>query len=195
VLLTNLVMYTTLLTVPFFVVEVQHRGVATSGVLLGVMSVLMTLTAPVSGWISDRVGRRTPALAGSVILVIGTSLLVVVLSVEVSVWALALALAVIGTGVGISVAAASTAAIEAAPLALAGVASGTNSMMRYLGSIVGAGVLAAVLSTEGGVAPSIGSFRLIVLVVTVVSLGSIPVAAALHRLPASRTALTALPTP
>ena len=68
---------------------------------------------------------------------------------------LAAALAVVGLGVGISTSAASTAAIEAAPIELAGSASGTNSMMRYLGSILGTGMLAGVLTTTGGAPPAI----------------------------------------
>ncbi len=183
VLLTNLVMYTVLLMVPFFVNEVQRRGSTTSGLLLGAMSVLMTIIAPFAGRLSDAWGRRSLALAGSVVLFAGTLLLLLTISPDVSSSVIALALALIGIGIGIGVVAASTAAIESAPVALAGSASGTNSMMRYLGSIVGVGVLASVLTTQGGAPPTIAAFRVIVAFIAVIALVCIPVAACLHRLP------------
>ena len=47
--------------------------------------------------------------------------------------------ALVGMGVGLTFGPSATAAIESAPREQAGIAAGTNSMMRYLGSIVGAG--------------------------------------------------------
>ena len=96
---------------------------------------------------------------------------------------LAAPLAVLGLGMGLSVGPASTAAIETAPSGLAATASGTNSMMRYLGSIVGAGILGAVLST-GDTAPGIGVFRLIFAVLLVLAVAAVVAAAGIHRFPA-----------
>jgi MFS family permease len=71
-------------------------------------------------------------------------------------------------GLGLSFGPASTAAIESAPRELAGAASGTNSMMRYLGSIIGAGILGSVLSKDSGT-PDIWLFRLIFVVLLVIA--------------------------
>jgi hypothetical protein len=51
---------------------------------------------------------------------------------------------------------------------MAGTAAGTNSMMRYVGSIIGAAVLGAVLTDDGG-APEVGLFRFIFLLLTVMA--------------------------
>jgi DHA2 family methylenomycin A resistance protein-like MFS transporter len=183
ILLNNLVMYTTLLTVPFFVEEVQGRGNGSSGLLLGAMSVVIALTSPVGGRISDAVGRRGPALAGSLVVLGGVTAILLGLDQDVSFGYLALTLGVLGLGIGLSFGAAQTAAIEAAPRALAGSAAGTNAMMRYLGSIVGAGVLGAVLGSSVA-APDVAVFRLLFGVL--VAMAALAAAATLliHRFPA-----------
>ena len=158
ILLNNLVMYTTLLTIPFFIEEVQGGGSLTTGVLLGAMSILMALLAPVSGRLSDSLGRRPLAIAGAVVVVGAMLVLLTGSDVDSSTLFLGVCLALLGVGMGLSFGPASTAAIESAPREMAGAAAGTNSMMRYVGSIIGAGVLGAVLSDDGG-APEIGLFR------------------------------------
>jgi EmrB/QacA subfamily drug resistance transporter len=165
ILLSNLVMYTTLLTIPFFIEEVQGRGNAATGTLLAAMSVLMAVVSPLSGRISDGRGRRQPAFAGSLIMLAAVTAVLVGMERDVSYGYLAAALSLLGLGLGLSFGAASTAAVESAPRELAGAAAGTNSMMRYIGSIIGAGILGAVLSSDSG-APGIGLFRLIFAVLT-----------------------------
>jgi MFS family permease len=160
ILLNNLVMYTTLLTIPFFVEEVQGGGSSTTGLLLGAMSVLMALLAPVAGRLSDGLGRRPPAFVGSVIVLAAMVIVLAGISEDSTTLFLGLSLAMLGVGMGISFGPASTAAIESAPRELAGAAAGTNSMMRYVGSIIGAGVLGAVLTDDGG-STEIGLFRVI----------------------------------
>lgn len=182
VLLTNLVMYTTLLTVPFFIREVQDGSSTRSGLLLGAMSVLMAVIAPVSGRLADAVGRRWPALVGSLCAVAATLVLAVGLREDVAFGYLAFGLALLGLGVGLGFGSATTAAIESAPRSLAGSAAGTNSMMRYVGSILGAGILAGILSTEGAI-PGIDTFRAIMIVVVVVAALSVVSATQIHLFP------------
>jgi MFS family permease len=179
IMVSNLVMYTSLLTIPFFISEVQGKGPASTGVLLGVMSFLMAAGSPLSGYLSDAVGRRPPALAGAVIALAGAVLLAAGITADVSFAYLAAALAMLGLGIGLGSGAAMTAAIESAPRALAGSASGTNSMMRYIGSIVGAGMLAGLLGGEA--IPGAGVFRLIFGVVTAMAIVAVVAASQIHR--------------
>lgn len=182
VLLSNLVMYTTLLAIPFFIREVQDKSAATSGTLLGMMSVLVAVVSPVAGRLSDRHGRRAPAVAGSLVALGGASAMAVGIATDVSYWYLALTLATLGLGLGLSIGPASTAAIESAPRALAGVAAGTNSMMRYLGSIVGAGVLGAVLSRDAGT-PDIAVFRVMFGIVAIMAVLALVATLFIERFP------------
>ena len=182
VMLMNLVMYTTLLTIPFFIRELQEKGNGTTGLLLGSMSILMAFTAPFSGWLSDTHGRRISSMAGAVIAFASTLIIIVELQADVSTAFLAGALALTGMGVGLTFGSAATAALESAPREHAGIAAGTNSMMRYLGSIVGAGLLAGILSSDGGV-PAVGVFRAVFVIVAVMAGLAVVVSFWIHRLP------------
>jgi DHA2 family methylenomycin A resistance protein-like MFS transporter len=172
-------MYTTLLTIPFFLVEVQDRPDRVAGFVLAAMSIVSAVIAPFGGYVSDRIGRRPSAFAGS-LFVLGASIAMFVgISGDVSPFYLAAVLTVMGAGLGVSFGAASTAAIESAPRELAGAAAGTNSMMRYLGSIIGAGILGAVLSSAGG--DEVGLFRIIFGVLLVMAGAATLVTLFIHR--------------
>jgi MFS family permease len=179
ILLTNLVMYTTLLAIPFFLKEVQAKPTETAGLLLGLMSGLMMVSAPVAGHLSDARGRRPLALAGGLLQLTGILLLVGALSEGLATWYIGLCLAFLGAGVGIGTGPANTAAIESAPIELAGSAAGTTSMMRYFGSIVGVGVLGAVLTTDGAV-PSVAVFRGLLAFLAVLSVAALLAASLIH---------------
>lgn len=188
ILLSNLVMYTTILAVPFFVEEVQGKSNLTTGSLLGAISIPVALLAPLGGRISDGIGRRPPVVAGSVLMVMGVTALLFGISRDVPYAFLAAMLALLGVGLGISVGPASAAAIESTPRELAGAASGTNSMMRYVGSIIGAGVLGSVLNTNAA-APGIDLFRLIFAVLVVMSVLAALCGLLVHRFPAHQREL------
>ena len=168
VLFANLVMYTTLLTMPFFIQEFLSGSKRTTGTLLGVLSIISVVLAPISGRFSDVRGRRLPAQTGAFIMLARLLALAISVSNDMSYVVLGMCLAALGFGLGLSFGPASTAAIESAPREFAGAASGTNSMMRYLGSIIGAGILGSVLSKDSGT-PDIWLFRIIFIVLLVIA--------------------------
>jgi EmrB/QacA subfamily drug resistance transporter len=191
-LLSNLVMYTTLLSIPFFIEEVQGKGSGTTGLLLGIMSIQMAILAPISGRIADSRGRRLPVLTGSLVVLTGVIVLLAGLDRDVSFGYLAFGLAILGFGIGLSFGPAGIAAIESAPRDLAGAAAGTNSMMRYLGSILGAGILGAVLASDSAT-PGVDLFRLIFIVLVVMAALAAASAALIHRFPPEAGVLTPSP--
>jgi DHA2 family methylenomycin A resistance protein-like MFS transporter len=190
VLLSNLVMYTTLLTIPFFLEEVQDHNHATTGAVLGSMSIISAAIAPIGGRFSDAAGRRLPAAIGSVIILTAVVALAMGISEDVSPTYLGVCLAILGLGMGLSFGAASTAAIETAPRDLAGAAAGTNSMMRYLGSIVGAGILGAVLNKDSG-NTDIALFQFIFYVLVVMAAAASATTFFIHTHISGRSALSA----
>jgi MFS family permease len=105
---------------------------------------------------------------------------------------LAASLACLGIGMSISFGAAGAAAAESTPVEVAGAAAGTNSMMRYLGSIIGAGVLGAVLNTGSGT-PEVGVFRLVFAVLVVMAVLAFACSLFIHRFPAERLRAPAAP--
>jgi MFS transporter, DHA2 family, methylenomycin A resistance protein len=151
---SNLTMYTILLAIPVFLTEVVDWGARDIGTLLAGMSVPMLVFGPVGGWLSDRYGRRAPALAGTALAALGTLPLAAV-SATWSWAAYGVPLVVVGAGIGLASAPVHAAAMQAARTGAAGQAAGLFSTMRYAGSILGTATMAAVL----GAAPEVGTFR------------------------------------
>jgi EmrB/QacA subfamily drug resistance transporter len=182
ILFSNLVMYTTILAVPFFVEEVQGKSSGVTGLLLASISMPMVILSPIGGRISDALGRRPMVTCGSVLMLTAVVALLVGIDAASPFVFLAGCLAVLGVGLSLSFGSASAAAIESTSRELAGTAAGTNSMMRYLGSIVGAGILGAVLTTDSGV-PGIGLFQLIFAVLLAMSVLAFASSHFIHRFP------------
>jgi MFS family permease len=179
VLLSNMIMYTTLLAIPFFLKEVQGRTDASVGLVLGSMSIILTFLAPATGRYSDRRGRRLPSVLGGACMVAAATLLFIGINENVSLGYLAACLALLGTGIGLGTGPATAAAIESAPHSQSGVASGMVSMTRYFGSIVGAGTLGSVLGNSA--APSIDVFRVMFAAVAITSALTTLWATQIHR--------------
>lgn len=160
VLLSNMTMYTLLLSLPVFLTRAVGWSSSQVGFLLAGMSLQMVVFSPLGGTLSDRLGRRAPALLGATLLVAGIAPFVGV--AESWPWyAFLLPLVLIGIGLGLSSAPVQTTALEAAPHGETGQAAGLFSTMRYLGSILGSAGMAAILS---GSHPPAGDFRLLYIV-------------------------------
>jgi EmrB/QacA subfamily drug resistance transporter len=157
VLLSNLAMYTLLLSLPLFLTAWSPWDSARIGLLLAGLSLPTIVFAPLGGRLSDRLGRRAPAVMGMALITLGALPFLAVYPT----WSWLVytgPLVLIGAGLGLSMAPVQTTAVEAAHASQAGQASGLFSTMRYLGSILGSSVMAAVLS---GAAPPVGSFRVL----------------------------------
>jgi MFS family permease len=186
ILLGNFVMYTTILAIPFFITDVLGREDKLSrGILLACISMPMIVLGPIAGRVSDSVGRRPLVIAGSVLLVAAVAALTAGISEDVEYGFLGASLACLGIGMSVSFGSASAAAIESTPREQAGTAAGMNSMMRYLGSIIGTGVLGAVLNSDGE-APDVAVFRVIFAVVVAMAVGALACAFFVHRFPEVR---------
>ncbi|HXU22426.1 MAG TPA: MFS transporter [Tepidiformaceae bacterium] len=158
--LSNLVMYTTLIAIPLYLADTRGVGDGAIGGLLFGMSVAIVVVSPVAGRYADGLGSRAMIVAGSAVLLAGSAVLWAVLHHPPLV-VLAIPLVLMGVGLGLCQAAQQAAALKAWPGEMAGSAAGTLSMMRYVGSISGTALIAALLSEH----PGESEFRLLFLVV------------------------------
>ena len=150
--LSNLAMYTTLLAIPILLSRRAGWTSAEVGLVLAAMSTGMVVFSPLGGRLADRLGRRWPTVLGLLLLSLGLVPLALT-GGAIATPALLGGLGVAGAGLGLSAAGMQTAALESVGAAESGVASGVFSTSRYLGSIVGASLLAGMLGpTEDGVA-------------------------------------------
>lgn len=149
--LSNMAMYVTVLTIPILLSREQGWSDAGIGAVLGAMFVTSFLLAPAGGAITDRFGRRLPALIGLSLLAIGLVPLAIAPE-EIGAAPLVVLLVVAGSGwgLGFSGPPLQVAALEAVDVSSAGVASGVYSTSRYLGSIVGTSLLAGPLAPGPG---------------------------------------------
>ena len=147
--LSNLTMYALLLAVPLLLDRRGGFSEAQIGLVLMSMSVGMVLLAPIGGRLSDHLGRRWPAVGGMVLLTGGVGALAL-LGPDVDTGVLVTALIVSGIGLGMGSGSMQTAAVEALDVQHAGMAAAASGTSRYVGSIVGAAVLAGLVTTDNG---------------------------------------------
>jgi EmrB/QacA subfamily drug resistance transporter len=140
VALQNLAMYAMLFLLPFFLASAP----STTGRMLLLFTASMVLASPLGGRLSDAIGARTVACTGALVAAGGALLFVQRAD------AVVLALILFGAGIGLGGSPSQAAAMSAVEATQAGVASGALSTMRYVGGVIGSGLVALLVS--GGLA-------------------------------------------
>ena len=147
--LANLVMYTTLVAMPVYLRDEHGLGDGAIGALLFAMSATNVVAAPLGARIATTYGIRAGLILGSTVLV-ASSVAVLTASTGGGAFILVAPLAMMGIGMGLGGAAQQSSGLAAWPQSMAGSAAGTLSLMRYVGSVAGASLLAAVLGSSPG---------------------------------------------
>jgi EmrB/QacA subfamily drug resistance transporter len=107
------------------------------------------LVAPIAGALSERYGTR-PFMAGGLALqTIGLGWIALIAKPGMGYTELGFALTVAGIGISMCFPTVATAVMGSVPLRDAGIASGTNAMLRELGGVLGIAVLASVFARPG----------------------------------------------
>ena len=132
---------------PFYLIQGQGLNPAQAGLLLTVQPVMMAITAPISGALSDRVGSRLPGMIGMGLLAVGLFLLSR-LGPETELWLVVLGLAVAGAGTGTFISPNTSALMGAAPRSRQGIASGVQAAARNFGMVLGIGLAGAIFTTH-----------------------------------------------
>lgn len=169
---TTVILHATLVLVPLLVERLQGGNAQTSGVVLLGISALGALAAPIGGRYSDIVGRRQPAVLGTLAIVAGLGALWIV-APQSSTLVLGLLLAVVGFGMGTAGSPRQTAALELIEPERVGMAAGTYLTGRYIGGALGATLAGAVLGgtvTASGVSTGFGILAAVGVGVAVASL-------------------------
>lgn len=179
-LLSNIVMFSVLVAVPLYVQDLRGGTEAQAGLLLGVMAVFSIGLAPAAGVLMDRIGRRKPAVAGGLVLLIGAAMANGV-GDATAWWLIVVALWAMGTGSAFLQSALQTASIEALPREQAGAASGIFATTRHVGGLLATAMVAALVGSGG--LDSVVPMRLLAGILTVVSLGTMLAAFGLHHWP------------
>ncbi len=188
--LANLVMYTTLIAMPLYLRDIDGRGDGFVGFALFVMSVAMVVVSLFGGRLADRIGSRPVLFAGSASLIVAAVGIAAAIG-EAPVAVVVGLLGLIGLGSGLLSAPQTAVALSSIPASIAGSASGSFSMLRYVGSVLGAAVLAAVLGGQS----SIGEFHLLFAILAAIAVINLATAVAVRPVAARVSPSSGVPEP
>lgn len=134
---------------PFAFERIYGLSSLEAGLRLTVIPIMIGCLAPVSGWLSDRIGARVLTVGGMLITCLGLLLLLASLDGSPGmIWLVTLALAVFGIGQGLFTAPNNSAIMASASADETGEAGGLLNLMRSFGMSTGIAAAAAVLSWE-----------------------------------------------
>jgi len=136
-----------MLLMPFVFERAYLDDPLAAGLRLSIIPIAISLLAPASGILYDRVGPRVPTLAGMAVCIAGLALLYAALGeARHDLLGVMLALGVFGVGQGLFTAANNTAIMAAAPADLGGEAGGLLNVTRAFGISLGIASASTVLA-------------------------------------------------
>jgi MFS family permease len=142
--LQNMAMYPLVFQLPVFFDRVRHLGARTMGQALLALTVAMMLSSVVGGRLTEHIGARMQALAGSLLALAGLSWFADFDAIHAPLDVVP-GMLLIGVGVGLTGPPAQAASMSAVGREQSGMAGGVVSTMRYLGGVAGTGALGALL--------------------------------------------------
>ncbi|HSB82452.1 MAG TPA: MFS transporter [Candidatus Methylomirabilis sp.] len=146
-LLNYMASNTTAFLTPFFLIRGNQMTPAHAGSLLMAMPVVMAAVAPLSGWLSDRIGSQAPTATGMFCLAAGMWFLAH-LELGASNRQIVLCLALAGLGVGLFTSPNNSAIMGAVPQSFQGLASGVVATARTMGMILGVAISGSLFGAE-----------------------------------------------
>ncbi|MGD8402905.1 MAG: DHA2 family efflux MFS transporter permease subunit [Anaerolineales bacterium] len=145
-ILNYICVYSVLFLTPFYLIQGRGLSASQAGLILTSQPIIMALTAPVSGRLSDKVGSRIPTTMGMLIFATGLFTLSR-LTLESPFWMVVLGLAIGGLGTGLFVAPNNSALMGDAPRNRQGIAAGVLALSRNVGMVLGIGLTGAIFTT------------------------------------------------
>lgn len=145
-ILNYICVYSVLFLAPFYLIQGRGLSASQTGLIMTSQPIIMALTAPISGRLSDRIGSRLPTTLGMLIMAFGLFLLSR-LTLDAPLWLVAFGLAICGFGTGLFVAPNNSALMGAAPRNRQGIAAGVLALARNVGMVLGIGLTGAIFTT------------------------------------------------
>jgi len=135
---------------PFFLIEGLNLNSSFSGFLMAMQPFTMAIVSVPSGWMSDRVGSRGPAVAGMLLISASFVGLSFISLQGNSLYFVAIFLGIMGLGTGIFITPNTNALLNSAPVEHQGTASGVLAFARNFGMLLGTALSAYIFQAWGG---------------------------------------------
>jgi EmrB/QacA subfamily drug resistance transporter len=144
--LNYICVYSILFLMPFYLISGRGYSPAEAGLLLTAQPIIMAIIAPISGSLSDKIGTRTPVVAGMLTLAFGAFLLSK-LDMLSSQPQIILSLGIAGLGIGTFISPNNSALMGSADRNRQGIAAGILATARNMGMALGVGLAGATFTT------------------------------------------------
>jgi EmrB/QacA subfamily drug resistance transporter len=141
------VMFGVLLLVPFYLTRGLGFGTARAGLELMALPVMFGVVAPLAGRVADRVGARSLAVSG---LIVVAAALVALGILRPETTGFLVLLGFVGAGLGLFTAPNNATVMGSVPVAQAGMASGIVNMSRGMGTALGLSLTGLLFTVNGG---------------------------------------------
>ncbi len=145
--LNFIAMASNMFLIPFFLQLQLGFSPGRAGLIMMAVPLTILWSAPIGGWLSDRLGPRGPATAG-LGLVTATVFTMATLGHDTSAFIVVVVLAVYGVGAGLFQSPNNSGVLGAVPRQRLGAASGTLATMRQLGQVAGIAIASTVWVTR-----------------------------------------------
>lgn len=146
-LLSFMAMFSNNMLLPFYLHSVLLLSPTEIGLAITPFPLLMAVTAPVSGYLSERVSPVVLTSSGLSILMLGL-LYLSTLDAQSVVWQVAIGQAVMGIGNGMFQSPNNNSVLSSVPTSKVGLASGISALMRNVGMISGIAVAVSVFESK-----------------------------------------------
>jgi EmrB/QacA subfamily drug resistance transporter len=132
-----------MILVPFYLENILKFKITHVGLMMGIVPVMLGITAPFAGALSDRVGSRRITVMGLAIMLVGY-LAAGTLSRDTSAWGYLSRMFVLGIGIGTFISPNNSAIMGSASHRQLGIVSGFMAITRTLGQTVGVAAMGAI---------------------------------------------------
>ena len=127
------------LLTPFYLAQILRFTPSMVGIAMSPIPILLAVTAPLSGWLSDRIGYNIPSLTGLTLVGLGMFSLSL-LEPDASIFDVSWRLALLAFGHGVFNSPNNSAMMGSVPRQHLGVAGSTIAVMRKTGQVLGVAV-------------------------------------------------------
>jgi len=131
-----------------FLQDAKHLTAARNGLWMLPSGIFVIIGAQVAGLLIRRYGTTYIVRVGLVLYATGLMLILRVITLDITAWSLLPGLALYGAGIGFAGAQLTNVVLSEIPDDSSGVASGTNTTMRQVGSALGVSVIGSLLTVQ-----------------------------------------------
>jgi EmrB/QacA subfamily drug resistance transporter len=133
---------------PVFLQDARHLSAATNGLWMLPNGICVIIASQLGGRLINRFGLTTVVRLGLGLYTVGILAIVWALTLDITIWHLIPGYVLYGCGIGFAGAQLTSVILAEIPPSSTGVAGGTNSTVRQVGSALGVSVIGSLLSVQ-----------------------------------------------